>query len=56
MPRFFFDIHEDSKLQRDEDGIELADISDVRKQAQCVLPEIAYNEIPGDGDRKTYVV
>ena len=56
MPQFFFDIYEDDKMHKDEEGVELSDIADVRKQAQTVLPEIAYHEIPKDGDRKTYVV
>ena len=57
MPRFFFDIQDDQKgLQRDDEGVELADIKMVRRQAQTVLPEIARDEIPDDGDHRSYTV
>lgn len=56
MARFFFDIREDGKLRRDDEGTELESISDVRKEAQTILPAIAFDEIPKDGDQKTYVV
>lgn len=56
MPRFFFDIYEDDTLQRDEDGLELAGHAQARREAQRLLPKIAYHELPGNGDRKSYVV
>ena len=56
MPRFFFDVHEDGVVDKDHDGIELADCEEARRQAQALLPAIAYDKIPGDGDHKTYVV
>ena len=57
MPRYFFDIHDDKKgIQRDDVGVELANIEKVRKEAQCILPDIARDEIPRDGDRRMYTV
>ena len=57
MPRYFFDIHDAAKgIERDDDGIELADIEMVRRQAETILPDIARDEIPGGGDQRMYTV
>ena len=57
VPRFFFDIHDDNNgLQRDNEGTELEDIKMVHRHAQSILPDIARDEIPGDGDRRMYTV
>ncbi|MCJ2116571.1 hypothetical protein MKK65_08255 [Methylobacterium sp. J-001] len=56
MPRFFFDIRDDKGTQRDEEGVELADLSMVREKAQRLLPDIARSEIQGDGDQHVYMV
>ena len=55
MPRYFFDIH-DGTDTRDEEGTELPDLPAVRKAAMNVLPKIAADEIPADGDRQHFVV
>lgn len=55
MPRYFFDIH-DSGSTRDEDGTECASLDAVRLQAMRTLPDIAREEIPKDGDRRTFTV
>lgn len=39
MPRFFFDICEDGKLQEDEEGVDLASFEEARKEAQHILPQ-----------------
>lgn len=55
MPRYYFDIH-DSGSQRDDEGTECADLDAVRMQAVRTLPDIAREEIPKDGDRRTFTV
>lgn len=55
MPRYFFDIH-DSGSTRDENGTECANLDEVRAQALRTLPDIAREEIPKDGDRRTFTV
>lgn len=56
MPRFFFDIHDAKGHQRDEVGVELADIAMVRLEAQRLLPDIARSEIPRDADQSMFRV
>lgn len=53
MPRYFFDIH-DGGSTRDNSGTECADLEAVRKQAMRTLPDIARDEVPKDGDRRTF--
>lgn len=55
MPRYFFDVH-DGVLQRDDAGTECADIEEVRRVAKRLLPDIARENIPQDGDRHIYTV
>ena len=55
MPRYFFDI-KDGGLQQDTMGTECADLDDVRIAAMRVLPDIAREDIPKDGDRRTFTV
>ena len=56
MPRYFYDIHVDNEIFRDETGQDLPDLNAVRTEAQKALPEIAYDKIPQDGDRKAFFV
>ncbi len=55
MPRYFFDIH-DGGSQRDDTGTECTDLEAVRTTAMRLLPDIAREEIPQDGDRRTFTV
>lgn len=55
MPRYFFDIH-DGTFQLDEVGTECADFDAVRYEAKCVLPAIAKELLPEDGDHHTLTV
>lgn len=55
MPRYFFDIH-DGWSQRDDTGTEFDDLDAVRLEAIRTLPDIARDEIPKDGDRRTFTV
>ena len=56
MPRFFFDIHDNTKKQIDDTGHVFVTMEQVRKEAQRLLPEIAFHEIPHDGDHRSYLV
>ncbi|MER2266353.1 DUF6894 family protein [Methylobacterium oxalidis] len=55
VPRYFFDIV-DGGPRRDDTGTECAGMADVRGAAMKVLPDIAREEIPGDGDRRFFTV
>ena len=55
MPRYFFDVFDGRKLIRDEIGIELASLEDVRIAAIEALPDIARDELP-DGDQRLFWV
>ena len=55
MPRYFFDVH-DGYVTHDEEGTELPTVEAVRKTAMNILPKIAADEIPMDGDRRHFVV
>lgn len=55
MPRFFFDVH-DGGPTFDGVGVECADHEAVRREALRLLPDIARDEVPRDGDRRTFAV
>lgn len=55
VPRYFFDIH-DGTFLLDEVGVECADFDAVRREAKRVLPEIAREILPADGDHHTMTV
>lgn len=55
MPRYFFDVFDGEKLIRDEIGIELAGLENVRIAAIDALPDIARDELP-DGDQRVFSV
>jgi hypothetical protein len=55
MPRYFFDVFDGEKLVRDEIGIELADLEQVRIEAIEALPDIARDQLP-DGDERAFAV
>ena len=56
MPRFFFDILDTDVNQRDEVGIECADLEAAVIEAKRTLPAIATDELPRDGDHRNYMV
>lgn len=41
MVRYYFDIRDGDEWQRDDFGIELADLAEARAQAISILPDIA---------------
>lgn len=55
MPRCVFDSH-DGVHQRDEAGTECADLHAAALEAKRLLPAIAGDEIPVDGERQTITV
>ena len=56
MPRYFFDHHDNGKRLHDDEGIEFDTPDQVRLEAMRVLPAIAKDEVPKDGDRQAYTV
>ncbi len=55
MHRYFFDIDDDDRLVRDDEGLMLTSDEAARKQALAALPGITGEHLP-DGDRRTFVV
>ena len=55
MPRYFFDIH-DGSWNRDEVGVECADVEEACQHAKRALPELAVDQVPRDGDKHTITV
>ncbi|TXN77384.1 hypothetical protein [Methylobacterium sp. WL8] len=55
MPRYFFDIH-DGFNRRDDVGTECADLQAAALEAKRLLPAIAADEIPKDGERQIITV
>lgn len=55
MPRYFFDIH-DGCIQRDNEGTELANDQAAARYVKKLLPEIAAEEVPADGEHHTLTV
>lgn len=55
MPRYFFDIN-DGTVVLDQDGTDCADLEEACLQAKRLLPDLARDEVPRDGDRRTFSV
>jgi hypothetical protein len=53
---YFFDLHIDNDVQRDEIGSRFDSLSEVRKAAQKLLPAVGYEELPLDGDNRLLAV
>ena len=51
MPRYFFDIDDGERQDRDDVGQDLPDLKAARDAAIEVLPDIARDVLP-DGDRR----
>ena len=56
MPRYVFDIHDLNGPERDNVGTELPDLTAARREAMRLLPNIARDEVPRDGDHQSFVV
>jgi len=55
MHRYFFDIN-DGRNERDEEGVMCANLEDAALQAKKLLPEIAAEEVPRNGERQAITV
>lgn len=56
MPLYFFDVHDGITSLRDDVGIECHDPEAAASHAKEILPAIAADEVPRDGDRQSYTV
>jgi len=56
MARYFFHILGDSSETRDEQGAEFTSLDQVRREAMHLLPEIARDAVPKDGDHQSFTV
>lgn len=55
MPRYHFDVTDTGRLTRDEEGLELPNLQEARKEAVAALADMAKDELP-DGDHREFVV
>jgi hypothetical protein len=55
MQRYFFDVFDGEKLIRDEIGIQLPDLDQVRFEAIEALPDLARDELQ-DGDERAFAI
>jgi protocatechuate 3,4-dioxygenase beta subunit len=55
VPRFFFDVH-DGRNQRDDESTLCDDVQAAALEARQLLPQIARDEVPKDGERQTITV
>ncbi|BCM88117.1 DUF6894 family protein [Methylobacterium indicum] len=56
MARYYFDVHDGRDLNRDNIGTECCDRAAIRNEAMVLLPSIARDAIPMDGDRQSFTV
>ncbi len=56
MPRYFFDVHSDGHKYGDDVGTEFTTLEEVRQAAMRVLPAVAHEDIPKDGDKQAFTV
>ncbi len=56
MARFYFDIHDGKHDTKDDDGTEFPDLAAMRKEALSILPDIAREVMPNDGNRRDVIV
>ena len=47
MPRFYFDVRDDDKSIRDDEGLEYVDIQGARDAAARALADVAKDVLPG---------
>lgn len=55
MPRYYFDIN-DGRNERDEEGVHCADLQAAVLEAKRLLPAVAADEVPKDGERQAITV
>jgi hypothetical protein len=47
VPRFYFDIRDNDKLTRDEDGVELDGVDAARREAAQTVAQMGKDVLPG---------
>lgn len=55
MPRFFFDTYDGEQMLSDVDGVEFAEVEEVREAAVKALPGIARDRLPDGDDMEMWV-
>jgi hypothetical protein len=55
MPRYFFDTADSGDVSRDDVGLELANLEEVRRAATEALPQMAMDALP-DGATRQFAV
>ncbi|CAA2107506.1 hypothetical protein MBUL_04194 [Methylobacterium bullatum] len=55
MPRYFFDIN-DGRNERDEEGVQCVNLQAAVLEAKTLLPAVAADEVPKDGERQAITV
>jgi hypothetical protein len=53
MPRYYFDTDDGERFIKDDEGLDLYGLKEVRLQAQAALADIARDHVPGDGNQRT---
>ncbi|GJD66325.1 DUF6894 family protein [Methylobacterium frigidaeris] len=56
MARYYFDIHDGQWLTRDDVGFDCDGQEAIRTEAMQVLPAIARDGVPKDGNRQAFTV
>lgn len=56
MALYFFDVHDDDTISQDDEGSELATFEEARREAKRLLPILAAEELPEDGERRVFMV
>ena len=55
MPRYFFDL-KGCHHERDDEGVISADLQSAAREAKKLLPVIALDEVPADGEHHAVTV
>ncbi len=56
MPRFFFDVQVNGKLQRDDEGVDCGSMNSVRAEVLRFMPDFADEKVPEDRDHRACVM
>lgn len=51
MPQFYFDTDDGERVFRDRDGVELADLDEVKAEAVGLLRDLAHGAVEAGGRR-----
>ena len=56
MAKYYFDIHDGDHDAKDDEGTDFPDLEAMRKSALALLPDIAREVMPNDGNRRDVIV